>query len=374
MKKLQLLSFVVMIVTTVTASSSTQTVFNDIEVVGNDLWLAQGATIIKRDKTTGEQMRFTLEDYDRFTSGNVCNIAAKSADDVWFSCSWAGIVHYDGEKFELSNQMGATQTLRCYFVAFDNEGALWASLGYGGFSRLVDGLWVKTYEYEGSEFYAAYHNTGMAFDSNNKMWWTANQSMDGFGYCSPEAGWNAISSENDFYDLYGSYSFNTLAIDSDDNKWLGVKGSQMLKYGAEGNPQLFSLVNVFHDGDNTAPVYDAQVGPDGRIWVAVRNALYAFTGKDDIERVEIPFAESDVRIRSFKHDGDGIWLGTAEHGLFYWHDGQLESVDLSAGVDDVIADVSDDTAAPTYDIMGRRVERTVPGCLYIRAGRKFVAR
>lgn len=249
-----------------------QTVFNDIEVVGDDIWLAQGATIIKRDKTTGEQLRFTVENYDQFTSGTVCNIAAKSAEDVWFSCSWAGIAHYDGEKFELSNQVGATSASRCYFVAFDSEDVLWASLGARCFSRLVDGSWVETYEYGGSEFYPAYHNTGMAFDSNNRMWWTANQPTAGFGYCSAEAGWYAVGRENDFYDSYGSCYFSALAIDAGNNKWLGVKGSQVLKYGADGDAQLFSLVNEFHDGDNIAPVYDAQVGPDGRIWVAVWSA------------------------------------------------------------------------------------------------------
>lgn len=213
----------------------------------------------------------------------------------------------------------------------------------------------------------------MAFDTDNKMWWSASQPLDGFGYCAPETGWLAISNNDDFHNQYGTCTFNSLAIDTDNNKWLGVKGSAILKYGADGSTQLFTLFDVFHDGDNTAPVLDVQIGPDGRVWAANGHSLYAFTGKDDLERIEIPFPEEDVTISCFKHDGDGIWIGTAGHGLFHWREGRFESVDLSAGVRDIAADEIADREAPVYDIMGRKVERTTPGNLYIRGGHKFVA-
>lgn len=47
--------------------------------------------------------------------------------------------------------------------------------------------------------------------------------------------------------------------------------------------------------------------------------------------------------------------------------------DLS-GVENVVADESGDVDTPIYDIMGRRVTHTEPGRIYIRNGRKFLAR
>lgn len=44
------------------------------------------------------------------------------------------------------------------------------------------------------------------------------------------------------------------------------------------------------------------------------------------------------------------------------------------GISDVLNDLSPDAAAPVYDIMGRRVNQTIPGRIYIRNGKKFMAR
>lgn len=372
--KLRFLSILLSVLFFTTAFSSTIRC-NDIQLAGNDLLIAVDGTVLKRNLTTGEQTElFNFGNYSQSPADVVYNIAVKSPDDVWISCGKAGVAHYDGENFELSNSVGAIASSRCRFVAFDRDGTLWAALGYGGFSKYENGEWHKTYEYLGSGIYSNYYVNGVVFDSNNKMWWSANQPREGFGYCTPETGWHAISDETEFYNKYGTCTFNSLTIDADNNKWLGVRGSGILKYGANGTTLLFPLFTEFHDGDNIAPVDDAQVGPDGRVWVANGHSLYAFTGQDDIEAIEIPFPEDDATICCFKHDNDGIWIGTAAHGLFLWRNGQLESVNLSAGVCDIVPNETIDRETPIYDIMGRKVNHTEAGNLYIRGGRKFVAR
>lgn len=341
----------------------------DIQLAGDDLWIVVDSKIVKHNRITGEQTElFNLGSYSQFSNVVIYNAVVKSSDDVWFSCGKAGIAHYDGEKVELSNSVGAEPFSPCCLLKQDRNGILWAALGYGGFNKYEDGEWSNAYEYCGTGIYSGYYVTGLDFDSANKMWWSANQPHEGFGYCTNEAGWHTLSNKADLY------MFNSLAIDTDNNKWLGVKGSSILKYGADESIQLFTLFNVLHDGDNSAPVFDVQIGPDGRVWAANGHSLYAFTSKDDIESIEIPFQEKDVIITCFKHDGNGIWIGTATHGLFHWQGQQLESIYLPAGVSDITADATVDRETPVYDIMGRKVDHTKPGNLYIRGAHKFIAR
>lgn len=348
---------------------------NGIQLAGDDLLVVVDGKVVKRNLSTGDQAElFNLEGYSQFQNGAIYNAVVKSSDDVWFSCGRSGVAHYDGEKVELSNSVGASQTSQCRFLKQDRNGTLWAALGYGGFSKYENGEWTNVYEYRGASIYSSYYVTGLVFDSENKMWWSANPQREGFGYCTNEAGWYVVSDEADFYNQYGSLIFNSLAIDSGDNKWLGVNGSSIMKYGVDGSALLFSLFDEFHDGDNKNPVFDIQIGPDGRIWAANGNSVYAFTNKDDIESIEIPFPEKGVIITCFKHEGDGIWIGTYAHGLFHWQGDQLESINLSAGVSDIIADEIVDRDAPLCDIMGRKVDHVEPGNLYIRGGHKFIAR
>lgn len=352
----------------------TQTMISDIEIEGDNLWLAQGATIIKRDKISREQLKYVVSDENNDGLKSVRNITVKSAGDVWFSCTASGVGHYDGEGFEVTNPAtSVSRSAQCQYVAVDNDGAVWVACGMRGFYKRDGVYWTKVYEYGGGDMYAAYINTGMAFDDDNQLWWCANQSVDGFGYCSAGAGWYCISSVESYRETYDNCTYNTMTIDSRGNKWLGLQYPAVMKHSADGSNELFSLAVGSSDGTPKGSVFDAQIGPDGRVWVAHQDALYAFTGKDDIERIELPFSDDGVRIRSFKHDGDGIWIGTAAHGLFLWRAGQLESVDLSAGISDVMADEAAYSDVSVYDIMGRRVESTIPGNLYISAGRKFIA-
>lgn len=52
----------------------------------------------------------------------------------------------------------------------------------------------------------------------------------------------------------------------------------------------------------------------------------------------------------------------------------IETNDFPAGVDTVLDDAEDEADGPIYDIYGRTVAEPIPGQLYIRAGKKFIAR
>lgn len=139
MKKLQLLLFAGMIVISPAASSTTINSVNDIEVVGNDIWLAQDATIIKRDKTTGEQLKYVVDEENSDGLSSVRNIVVLDAGDVWFSCSRSGVGHYDGEGFDVTNlKVAGSKTVICQYVASDNDGTPWVACGLKGFYRLIN--------------------------------------------------------------------------------------------------------------------------------------------------------------------------------------------------------------------------------------------
>ena len=95
-----------------------------------------------------------------------------------------------------------------------------------------------------------------------------------------------------------------------------------------------------------------------------------------IEGIGAPYLEGQLTWFCFPEPDNGIFLGgfreCIEDGevIFTFADfGDPGSVDGIA--DDSASAIADDA---TYDVMGRRVSSTVPGSVYIRGGRKFVAK
>ena len=95
-----------------------------------------------------------------------------------------------------------------------------------------------------------------------------------------------------------------------------------------------------------------------------------------VEGIGAPYFEGQLTWFCFPKPDNGIYLGgfreCIEDGetVFTFADfGDPGSVDGIA--DDVNAGNTDDT---TYDVLGRRVSSTAPGSVYIRGGKKFVAK
>lgn len=344
----------------------------DVEVVDGELWVATGARVVKIEKATGAQTEFVIDEVNENGQFTVNNIAAHGGDDIWFSCSVAGTAHYDGAEFTVENGLQATASKRCSRVAVDGDGIPWASTGVGGIWGLDGGAWSQDYPY-GGEGVGMYYTTGMAFDSEGLLWWTGSMIADGLGYCSPKDGWQSVTGQNnELMEAFAGFQFVSLAIDEAGTKWMGLNWPAVAAYHKDGTWERIELVTEFEDGvDYAYNAYDAQVGPDGRVWVAYKQSLFAINADKTVEELKIPLDADAGVITCFKHDGDVIWIGTSKGWLCKWDGTAVEHFNLSAGVESVAADSESDDA-PTYDIYGRRVERTVPGNIYIRGGRKFV--
>lgn len=342
---------------------------NRIAVAGDNLWLAAEKGVVRYNKITGLSEVFPLEGYERSAWRRVMDVAAVGEDDVWAACGTAGVAHYDGTAMTFGNEVKAGSDRSCDIIVAGPDETVWAAVGYGGFWRYAGGIWTQEYQYGGSDIYSGYHNTGLAFDALGTPWWTAMVPSAGFGYCDRESGWVCLSRDN--HNLNETL-LQSLVIDIKGNKWIGCQWPRIIKYSAKGDVEIIPLTTISGGDDNAVPVYEVQMGPDGRVWGCYKQSLYSVTGKDDVERIDIPIPSGDM-ISSFKHDGDVIWVGTLYNGLYRWENGSLSHLDLSAGVSEVSTDaMSGDTDAAVYDIMGRRVDHRQPGQLYIRAGKKFV--
>lgn len=372
-----LLSAVLTLFSTLSAFSSTiektaveRCRCNDVETVGDNVWVATGARVVRIEKATGAQTEFVVDEVNEIGQYMVNNIAAHGGDDIWFSCSVAGTAHYDGAEFTVENGLQAMASKMCRRVAVDGDGNPWASTGIGGIWSLDGNRWSQTYPYCG-EGVGMFYTTGMAFDMEGTLWWMSSQMSEGFGYCAPGAGWQAVTAQNNgLYEALADYKFTSLAIDGGDTKWLGLNWPEVVAYHKDGTWERIKLISDFENGvDYVFDVNDAQTGPDGRIWVAYKQSLFAVGTGNSVEETRIPLDVEAGIITCFKHDGDVIWIGTSKGGLYKWTGSSVEHFDLSAGVERVATDGAADET-PIYDLHGRRVERMVPGQIYVRGGRK----
>lgn len=345
---------------------------NDIEIVNGSLWVALDGKILKVDKETGLCAEFAVGEMTDPGQYKVWNIATRNAEDIWFSCSIAGAAHYVGTAFKIDNGINATTAMRCSRVAIDNEGKSWVSTGAGGIWKFEADAWTLAYPYMG-EGVGMYYTTGMEFDSDGALWWTSSQMADGFGYCTPTAGCQTLTRHDEtLYEALSDYRFVSLAIDEADTKWMGLNWPEVVAYHKDGKWERIKLIDELESGvDYAFDVNDAQVGPDGRFWVAYKQSLFAISPERTVEEMKLPLNEEVGVITCFKHDGDDIWIGTSKGGVIKWNGTSALPLDLAAGVESVVTDSAvDDT--PIYDLNGRRVEQTMPGQVYVRGGRKFV--
>lgn len=340
---------------------------NRIAVAGDNLWLAADKGVVRYDKTTGIGEVFPLEGYEAASRRRVMDVAIAGDGTVWAACGSAGVARYDGSAMTFSNEMNARSDRPCDIITAGPGGTIWAALGYGGLWSCADGSWTQQYQYAGSDTYSAYHNSGLAFDALGTPWWTANAANDGFGYCDAEAGWVCLSRDNP--DL-NENTPQSLAIDGRGDKWIGCRWPRIIRYSATGDVEVIPLATIDGNDSYAVPVYDVQTGPDGRVWGAYKRSLYSVGGVDDVERIDIPIPADDM-ISSFKHDGDVIWIGTINNGLYRWAAGSLSHLDINAGIERVAADETARESDAVYDLTGRRVTLPAPAAVYIRGGKKF---
>ena len=83
------------------------------------------------------------------------------------------------------------------------------------------------------------------------------------------------------------------------------------------------------------PILDAQEDNSGHLWVfgpdfATRFPLHALPGKPPAEE---PFFRDSVLAFCVASHGD-FWIGTAQHGLYHWYEGEGTNFDRIGGISD----------------------------------------
>lgn len=350
------------------------TTVKDMEKVGDTLWLIMDKDAIAYNTVTGVYDTYHYYDYctvhpdfaNRYTNSVFNSVSAVNENEVWFGSTGNGIGLFDGSTMTWTT----LDAYFCYIVKKDNNGFLWVGTGWNGLFRYDGEKWSKI---STSAITAFPVHTDIEFDEFGLAWATMRSGGSaGFGYSNGNS-WTSIAFKApNWHDDFKTDSFSSLAIDDSDYKWLGLQHeTKVCRFKKWNNYEIIELPSETSASQRTS---DIQVGPDGRVWVASGKALYAIDNAKNIETIEIPLTAGDDYILCFRHDGDAIWIGTAKSGLHKWDGTTLTKVEGTAGIATVTADTDTDADTATYDLMGRKVERTIPGHLYIRSGRKFIAR
>lgn len=330
-------------------------------------WVTSSDGVALYNASDNSFTTFKAEEVGLTAPVNLYGIAVNGVDDVWFGSTGSYVAHYNGHDFQLF----ATPARMSRVVDVDTDGKLWVGASERGLMSYDGSKW-ETYEIESIS--SSLFSQGVKVDEGDGTVWSAmsNGMGEGFGYIDPE-GWHSVSlASESFRDATGD-SFSSLAIADDGCKWMGLYGGRVCRFINTDDYQVIDLSDREPSEMSTCWSNDVHAGPDARMWVACHHSIYAIGANGDVEETHIPLGDEDGEITCFLHDGDAIWIGTSKGGLLRWESGQLGRVNLSAGVVEITMK-PDDSDAPAYDVTGRRVESVVPGNIYIKAGRKFVAR
>lgn len=346
----------------------------DLEKVGGTLWVMIDGNAVAYNTATAVYDTYHYEDFckvspNAYSQDNAffTSASAHAENDVWFGSNGCGIGHFDGADMSWID----IDAIYCDIVKPDASGDPWVGAGFDGLIRHDGESWVKIGI---STVSSNPHYTAIEFDANGLAWATMSAGMGaGFCYCD---GVTCVGVQADAPSWYQDTrdSFTSLAIGNNGDKWLShYHDAKICHYKNDGSYEIIGLPQL--ENKNISP-NDIQIGPDSRVWVAYGQALFTIDCDHNIEKTEISLPDETDYITCFIHDGNITWIGTAKSGLFRWLDNTLERVEGTAGVE-LITPVIDSEPKPDpaiYDIMGRRVEFTIPGSAYISAGRKFVAR
>lgn len=304
--------------------------------------------------------------------GHLAGISAIGADDVWFgSLSKGAVYHYNDTGVDEVGLPAGMNQFGCPEVRADASGTLWVSSSISVAVRR-NGEWTaRAFDsYSSAPLYCH----GIQVDADGKAWFVHERGgRAGFISYTPADGCQSICSTNPqlFIGRFND-SFRSLAIDSDGVKWVGTEKSAVIRYR---NEKEIEVVELPADGDETLHVTAIRPCDNGTVMVSAGRSLYVIDADNNAECTGISIPENDGAINDFDGDGTRWWIGTSSGALYEWSDGEMTMVAGSAGIDGVVADCEPmEGAAAVYDIMGRRVEATSPGGLYISGGRKFIAR
>lgn len=364
MKKLKLLSVIGMFLAVPVLSATN--VFR-MAKAGDMLWVTTNEGVSLCSLDGNQVVTYTLESLGLPENVSFYGVAVNGENDVWFGSTGNCVGHYDGDGFQLND----APARMCRVVDVDTDGMLWVGASERGLMSYDGSKW-EIYEIESIS--SSLFSQAVKADESDGLVWSvmSNGGGAGFGYHDSE-GWHSVSLASEDFKQDTGDSFSSLEIAADGSKWLGLYHGQVCHFKNVDNYSIIELSKVARPELYSSWAKDVQVGPDGRVWAACLQSLYAIDCNYEVEEMEIPLAEGDGEITCFCHDGDAIWIGTSKGGLLRWSPLQLEHINISAGFSEIAAPEAVDDV-PTFDIMGRRVKCVTAGNLYIKAGHKFIIR
>lgn len=329
------------------AQESGELVYRDA-AVGNDcVWLAADQGLVRFDKMSGEKTLITSESFTNLTSVTI------APDGKVYAGAYghAGVATVeDGEFSPIPIEGTGLQNV--------------SALCYG------DGLWAG-----GSHILAKYTtNDWSVYESPNpaaanlqytSIVYDAETGNTWFGIDTTardkKLGWVDASGQINFV-VDAVQNVNDLAVTGDGTVLLATdKG--MMKY-AEG------ALSIFEHPVSSIPQGCSAVGAEGAdVYFGAGYTLVKGTG-NAFRAYPCREVENTDHIVSIIPEGNMAWVTFEKGGLYVFCDGVFE---IPTAVEGIIAD---DIEADTriYDLRGYQVRNLIPGSIYIRGGKKFVAK
>ena len=302
----------------------------------------------------------TLVPYERQSELYQSSVRALAEDrrgDLWIGTT--GALHRSSaERLEVLRWPGGEPVQSIFALLSDDQGSIWAG------SR-VDGL-VHTRE-------RLIRNLGPDQGLPDKIAWTVLEDRSGALWTATAGGLARLAPNGDLTrwtsaDGLPEDSVLSLFEDSAGSLWIGTQ-SQGLGRFVDGrflfdgpqpnNPQQRVTVLVEHpvgtlwagtfdglwrrdpqgwtrfsnlEGLPSKAIFDLEVDPRGRLWVATSKGLAAWRG-DRFESIP----EIDEFLLALLADEDDLWIGTWGSGLLRWREGERRDLALDENLYDVLA-------------------------------------
>lgn len=361
----------------VTASAATTRV-NRVAVIGDDVWATTVNGVVRYTPSTGESKWFFQG--SQSNSDYCWDIVPDGQGGVVIGSSSRGVVTIVGDEVgyldfgDFQSSVSGTAPTACHALTFDDAGRLWIGAKYDGLLRRADGRWTAIAPGM-SQLSSMFRHTAVKCDAQGAVWLASNAGYEhALGRYTDDGGYEALGTVVSAMISDWSGNFNSMAIEADGRVLLCDSYSGIYRYDRVAATMEHIALPDGIGQDGSALAFDVHVAADGAILVACRDMLLTYDG-ERWTTVRLPISYPDEYATCLAIDGHRRWVGTNTARLVKVDaGGSVDAVDLSvAGLDIVAADEAM-TAAPVYDVMGRRVSVTVPGQLYIKAGHKFVAR
>ncbi|MDR2621644.1 MAG: T9SS type A sorting domain-containing protein, partial [Dysgonamonadaceae bacterium] len=286
---------------------------------GDYLWIATDGGLVKMNKQT-EEKTF----YNRANAGlpenHLRSLAKDSNGNIWVTTQNQGVGKFDGTNSTVykAGNSGLPTSQYCQSIAIDNENNVW--IGTLMYLNRFDGEKWESWTTPNSVFDAFWAIYDLQFDNDNTLWMGGSSAISGLYLAKLTQ--NGIETITEF-----KKDVLSIAIDSENNKWLGTISAGLVKYDGTG----FTTYNTANSDLPYNDIYDVEKDASGHLWLACNRKLVRFDGTH-FTVYDTPLITDDNNfIYCLEADDDGtIWIGTRRNGLIKFSNGNFKQINLSA--------------------------------------------